>query len=377
MRILFVSANPHWTSRLDVGDEMRELLHSLRGQEIELMMLPSAQPEDLKVAVTSNKIDILHFSGHATEQDGILLRDKDGMERAISGPELREVIEGEAIKLAFLNARNTESTAKAIENSVGAVIGTTAPLDDEAAKKMTKVFYSVLSGGGSIDKSYDEATRTIKNSGFDSVYMRSGNARGEPLLSRPSSNKPAVTIKGQTHYDKFFFISYLDEQIRNVKGRVALNRVLFWILLASGLLFFLAILLLDVEKMTLLEKIFGQKRINQYIGQYIGESYLDSLIAIGAGIPALFAFLQSRLAITTNQELQSLMQMKELAKTSENLTNEFQDRLQKILDQCIRGANKDYRAWPDWYRIFKKFPLLETGSGFFQMVFGKKPTQRT
>ena len=143
MRILFVSANPHWTSRLDLGDEMRELLHSLRGQEIELMMLPATQPEDLKVAITSNEIDILHFSGHATGQDGILLRDKDGMERAISGSELRELIEGEAIKLAFLNACSTAATAKAIENSVGAVIGTTAPLDDEAAKKMTKVFYSV------------------------------------------------------------------------------------------------------------------------------------------------------------------------------------------------------------------------------------------
>lgn len=377
MRILFVSANPHWTARLDLGDEMRELLNSLRGQEIDLMMLPAAQSEDLKVAVASNNIDILHFSGHATEQDGILLRDKDGMEQAVSGSELRQLIEGGEIKLAFLNACNTEATAKAIENSVDAVIGTTEKLDDEAAKKMTKVFYSVLSGGGSIEQSFDEATKTILDDGFENVYMRSGDAADRSLLSSPGSDESAVKIKGQTYYDKYFFINYLDEQIRNLKGRVTLNRVIFWILFVLGVTFFAWLWTLGAEDevdLKLLVDIIGEDRIDHYIG----KPYLDSMIAIGAGIPVLLSFLQSRLTLNANQALKSLMQMKEMAKASENLTPELQDRLQKIVDQCIRGADRNYQPLIDWYGFFQKFRLFaQKVSNQFLGLFGKERSQQT
>lgn len=369
MRILFVSVNPHWTARLDLGDEMRVLLHSLRRQEIDLMMLPAAQPEDLKVAVGGNNIDILHFSGHTTEQDGILSRDKDGTE-------LRQLIEGREIKLAFLNACNTEITAKAIENSVGAVIGTTATLDGDAAKKMTKVFYSELSGGGSIEQSFREATKTILDDGFENVYMHSGRAAGRSLLTRPSSDEPTVKIKGQTYYDKFFFISYLDEQIRTLRGRVSLNRAIFWVLFACGVTFFAWLWTWDAEDtvdLTLLVNLVGTDRIDQYIG----KPYLDSMLAIGAGIPVLLSFLQSRLTLNASQALKSLVQMKELAKASEDLTPELQNRLQKIVDQCIRGADRDYQPLVNWYGFFQKFrPFTEKVSDLFLALLGKKRNQK-
>ncbi len=364
MRILFVSANPHWSSRLDLGDEMRELLQSLRGQDIELMMLPAAQPEDLKIAVTSNQIDVLHFSGHATEEDGILLRDKDGMERAFSGAELRKLIDGEGIKLAFLNACRTVETAKEIEDSVGAVISTTELLDDEAAKRMTKSFYSALCHGGSIDQAFNDATAIIASDGYDNVYTHSGRSIEDSLLAAPDSDAPAATITGQSYYDKYYFISYLDEQIRSLKGRVALNRVMFWILFVCGLIFFGVIYSKgDKVELELLVNIFGQDRIDQYLG----KPYLDSLLAVGAGLPALLALLQSRLTISTNQGLQSLLQMKEMAKSSENLTPELQGQLEKILEQCIRGADNRYQPWIDWFKV----------RSFFLTLFKKKQNQQT
>lgn len=349
-RILFVSSNPHWTARLDLGDEMRELMHSLRGQDIELMPLPAAQREDLEVAVTTNDIDVLHFSGHATAKDGIILRDEDGMEDAVSPSQLQKLIEGKDIKLAFLNACSTEETAEAIKNSVDAVVGTTEPLDDEAAKKMTKVFYSELGTGHSIDEAFGEATKTVEKDGLHNVYMRTGKATDKPLISKSKSDKPAVTIKGQPHYDKYFFISYLDEQIRDLKGRVALNRALFFILLAVGIVLLIKIWNQPAARveLDLLFNFFGEDRIDRYLG----KPYLDSLLAIGTGIPALLAFFQTRLTISANQELRSLTQFKELAKASENLTPELQSRLQKILDQCIRGADKNYKPFIDWYEFF-------------------------
>ena len=328
VKLLFVSSNPHWTERLDLGDEMRELLHSLRGQDIELMPLPAARLEDLEVAVTTNDIDVLHFSGHATASDGIILRDEDGMEVAMSGAELSQLIKDKNIKLAFLNACSTEATANAIKDNVDAVIGTNNPLDDRAAKKMTKVFYSELGSGHTIDEAFDEATESVTKDGLKNVYMHTGNATAKPLLSKGSSEESGVRIKNQTYYDKYFFISYLEDQIRDLKGRVSLNR---WIFRA------------------LLVMIFGQQRIDAHIG----KPYLDSLIAIGAAIPILLSFFQNRMSIHAKQEIRSLTQMKELAKSAENLSPEMQTRLKVLMDQSIRGADKDYQPLVDWFSVFE------------------------
>lgn len=349
VKLLFVSSNPHWTERLDLGDEMRELLHSLRGQEIELMPLPAAQREDLEVAVTTNDIDVLHFSGHATASDGIILRDEDGMEVAMSGAELSQLIEDKNIKLAFLNACSTEATANAIKDNVDAVVGTTNPLDDRAAKKMTKVFYSELGGGHSIDEAFDEAADSIDKDGLKNVYMHTGSATAKPLLSKASSEKQGVRIKNQAHYDKYFFISYLDDQIRDLKGRVSLNRWIFRAMLVAGAAFLAYIWIRDFDKLALLVNIFGQNRIDAYVG----KPYLDSLIAIGAAIPILLSFFQNRMSVHSKQEIRSLTQMKELAKAAENLSPDMQTRLQVLMDQCIRGADKDYRPRFDWFRIFE------------------------
>lgn len=349
VKVLFVSSNPHWTERLDLGDEMRELLHSLRGQDVELMPLPAAQREDLEVAVTSSDVDVLHFSGHATTKDGLILRDEDGMEVSMSGAELRELIQNKKIKLAFLNACSTEETANAIKDDVGAVIGTTRPLDDRAAKKMTKVFYSELGTGHTIDEAFDEAADTITKEGLSNVYMRTGRATAEPLLSRTPSDEFGVRIKNQAYYDKFFFISYLDEQIRDLKGRIRLNRWIFRALLVFGAAFLGFVWFSDIDKLAVALNIFGQERINTYTG----KPYLDSLIAIGAAIPILLSFFQTRLSIHASVELRSLTQMKELVKSAENLSPEMQTRLRVIMDQCIRGADREYKPIVDWFGLFE------------------------
>ena len=349
LRILFVSSNPHWTQRLDLGDEMRELLRSLRGHDVELMPLPAAQREDLEIAITANDIDVLHFSGHATEKDGIILRDTDGMEESISGPDLRELLKDKNIKLAILNACSTEATANDICEKVGAVIGTTKPLDDRAAKQMTKVFYSELATGQPVDEAFREATESITRGGLENVYVCEGKETGNPLASDSPSEESSVKIRNQAHFDKYFFISYIDEQIRNLKGRVALNRWIFRALLVAGSLFLAYIWIRDLDKLALLVNFFGQERIDTYMG----KPYLDSLIAIGAGIPLLLSFFQNRLSIHSNTELRSLTQMKELAKAAEDLSPDMQTRLQKLMDQCISGADRDHDPLVDWYRLFE------------------------
>ena len=350
MRILFISANPKWEDRLELGDELRTLLSSLKGRNVELMLLPAAQPEDLKVALGSSDVDVVHFSGHA-EEEGILLPDSEGFAQQVPGSELRDLLRDNGIKLVVLNACSTKETAEAIEEAVGAVIATTRPLDDRAAKKLTKVLYASLATGQSIRTAFDEATETIEKSKLPNVYVRAGKNVDAPVFPEKTDEKGEVRIEGQAPYDNFFYVSYLDEQIRNLTGRVRLNRMLFWMLLAAGL-FAWYWLWFNTP--------VGIGEVRDYVtkpenwGEIFGAPLLDSLLALGAGIPALISFFQSRLLMQGNQELRSLTQLRELARASEDLTPELQGRLQKILEQSIRGADKDYQPMFDWFRMFER-----------------------
>ncbi len=55
------------------------------------MLLPAAQPEYLNIAVETSDINVVHFSGHATKDDGIFLRKNDGTKVPVSGSALRDL----------------------------------------------------------------------------------------------------------------------------------------------------------------------------------------------------------------------------------------------------------------------------------------------
>lgn len=353
MRILFISANPKWEAQLELGDELRTLLASLRGQDVDLMLLPAAQPEDLKIALGSKQVDVIHFSGHAKE-DGILLRDSEGYAKQVKPEELRELLAERNIKLAVLNACNTKPTADEIQDLVGAVVGTTKVLDDRAARQMTKVFYSTLGAGQSFAAAFDEATNSIEKSKLPNVYTKGGSTTDAPVFPAGEVAEGEVRIEGQAPFDRYYYVNYLEQQIRNLVGRIRLNRALFVVLLVASL--FLAHYLW-VNTPANLGRIaeFGWDPVNW--PNIFGAPVLDSLMALGAGIPALISLLQGRLLIHGNAELQSLKRLKELAKASDDMTPELRDKLEKVLKQSISGADTEYGARVtsiDWYRVFMK-----------------------
>ena len=181
MRILFISANPKWEDRLELGDELRTLLGSLKGQDVDLMLLPAAQPEDLKIALGSTTVDIVHFSGHA-EEEGILLRDADGFAKQLPGAELSKLLHEKNVRLAVLNACSTKTTGEEIKDVVGAVVSTTDLVADDAARKLTKVLYASLRAGQPISAAFDEAVATLKDADLTNVYISDGAGINEKIF---------------------------------------------------------------------------------------------------------------------------------------------------------------------------------------------------
>lgn len=347
MRILFVSANPHWTARLDIGNEMRDLQKSLKGRDVRLMMLPAAQIADLQVAVESNDIDIIHFSGHATEEDGLQFTNSDGMVEPVDPDYLRELFTGKGIKLAVLNACDTQATAKKIADSVGMVIGTTEELDDKDARKMTKALYASLVNGSSPNEAYEKAIKVIAkrvplSDGTthveDTAYIRAGKHGDTPLFSDDALFEGDVSIEGQGPWDRHFYATYLDDQIQSLRRDIQRNRRWFVVLLVAGLAF-LAVFLWLPHSMNFREAVLA---VNKNWGNIVGGSLLDWLVRFGSAIPALFALLQARLMVHGNERLRALEQLKDMVRSSEDMTSDMslavQNTLHKILEQSLRGA---------------------------------------
>ena len=365
MRVLFVSSNPPWTQRLDLADEMRELMNGLQGQKVQLMPIPAAQRMDVKMAVTSTPIKILHFCGHATKEEGIILRDEVGHEDPVKLDTL--LAKSDRIKLVVLNACNTQSSADAIRDSVDAVIYTTRELKDDAGKLMTRVLYSELRSGKSVDEAFKAGALAIDEAGFNrgyeepcyKIYTESPQGALFNKVVESADGKsavPTLAVENKPTYDKFFFVNYLEEQIRDVKGRMmfTLAQLIVFVVIGltvTGTFAFLFFFKPDVALRaadTAISDVIGRERLLELYQLYLGKPYLDSMLAVGAAIPALLAWLHANLMMKGNREIRSLEQMRELAKASETLPSETQERLQKIMDQCIRGADEDYEP-VDWY----------------------------
>ena len=237
VRILFVSANPNSTQKLELAEELRQFQHNLRGHNVKLSLLPAAQPEDLQIAIKSRKFHIVHFSGHAKKK-GILMRGPSGNEELVPTEDLKKLFEKKGVKLAVLNACNTSEIADAIKGDVGAVIATHEEVDERAARMLSKVFYAGLSRGETIKAAYEEAREAIRSRKPEKdVYMDHGMETAEALLPQQKNDELGVEIEGQDPFDRYYYADYLEQQIETFRTNRIANLAMLGLLLYMGIVF--------------------------------------------------------------------------------------------------------------------------------------------
>jgi hypothetical protein len=99
--------------------------------------------------------EIVHFVGHGSGEDGILLEDTSGNPFLVSGEVLSELFGVfSEIECVLLNACYTEAQAKAISQHIGYVIGMHSAVDDNAAIEFAVAFYETLGAGESYIMAY-------------------------------------------------------------------------------------------------------------------------------------------------------------------------------------------------------------------------------
>ena len=176
MRILFVSANSA-DAYMDIEREHRTLQKLADNAGHSLQVLPAAEIGDLHDALRTNgseePFDVLHFSGHVTEDQGLELRGEGRRKDILSGEALKEFLAGARVQLVVLNACHSESLAVLLSDVVPAAIGTTRKVRDVVARQFTRNFYGKLMDDAGTKSAFDYALQQQKQSATP-AYMHAG-----------------------------------------------------------------------------------------------------------------------------------------------------------------------------------------------------------
>lgn len=194
VKVLFLAANPTTTTRLTLDEEMRAIEERIQLSEhrdrLRVVSKWAVRPDDLQVALLSERPAVVHFSGHGTDAAGIVLHgDVTGSYKPVTGKALRHLFETLLgnIRIVVLNACHSSDQAQAIAEVVDFVIGMKDTVDDEAAKHFAASFYLGLASG--------ESVRTAFQLGINSVMLHELPGEDVPeLLVRSGASAEEILI---------------------------------------------------------------------------------------------------------------------------------------------------------------------------------------
>lgn len=162
-RILFMSANPEETTRLNLGMEVRKIKDSLTAsqhrKQFEFHQEDAVTTQIIRRNFLENPPQIVHFSGHGGEDnglnEGIVVNDDLGNTVVLSTKALDMLFESvkNQVQCVVLNACYSEVQAQAIKNHIPYVVGMNDAIEDSTAITFSMGFYEAVGAG----KSYPEA----------------------------------------------------------------------------------------------------------------------------------------------------------------------------------------------------------------------------
>ncbi|MGJ5675268.1 MAG: CHAT domain-containing protein [Nostochopsis sp.] len=168
--ILFLAANPKNSTPLRLDEEVREIHESLRrsnkrDQFNKLEQRWAVRTSDLRRALLDTEPQIVHFCGHGSGNQGLVIEDENGQSKLLSTEALANTFElcAEHVECLLLNACYSEVQAEVIVKHIDYVIGMSDAIGDAAAIKFATGFYDALGAGKSFESAYKWGCTAIQS----------------------------------------------------------------------------------------------------------------------------------------------------------------------------------------------------------------------
>ena len=143
--------------RLD--EEIRAIEEGLKNSErFRLVQKWAVRQRDFYRAILEHKPQIIHFCGHGTGDDGIVLEDEIGQSVTMGTEALSllfKLFAFKGVECIVFNACYSEVQAKAISQYIKYVVGMSKAIGDKAAINFAAAFYDALGAGEDVQFAYD------------------------------------------------------------------------------------------------------------------------------------------------------------------------------------------------------------------------------
>jgi len=188
IRILVLSANPWSTGRILVAEEAREIFERIQEgpyrDNFEVHHHCAVRSGDLQRLLLTYEPRIVHFSGHGSKSQRILVHGNYGRAQALDQQGLKDIfgIYNNHVRLVLLNACFSMAQARSISEVVDYSIGTARPIGDKASVAFAGAFYRALGFGKSVRDAFKSARAELG-------VINMPRSRGIELFVRDGINK--------------------------------------------------------------------------------------------------------------------------------------------------------------------------------------------
>jgi len=165
--VLFIASNPTDQSELKLDEEIRSITTKIREskyrESVELKSIWATQPMDLLQAINEHKPAIVHFSGHGSSNDELILQDEKGKATKVSLDTIVAMFKVLAndIKLIVFNTCFSKNQANEITAHIPSAIGMNTSIGDKSAIIFSSQLYSAIGFGHNIEDSFNQAKVAI------------------------------------------------------------------------------------------------------------------------------------------------------------------------------------------------------------------------
>lgn len=184
-RILFLSANPWTTGRILVDEEAREIFEKLQEgpdrDKFELHRHVATRPTDLQRLLMMHEPAVVHFSGHGSKKQKIILGGKPGRGKQVDPDGLVQLfaLYNSHVRLVVLNACFTRTQAQLLSEVIDYSVGAERGIGDKEGVAFAGAFYRSLGFGRSVKAAFASAkaelalTRMPRTKGLE-LFIRNG-----------------------------------------------------------------------------------------------------------------------------------------------------------------------------------------------------------
>jgi hypothetical protein len=172
IKILFLASNPKDTNRLELDREIRDITEKIRASKyrdsIDLVSAWAVRPDDLLQLLMEHEPQIVHFSGHGSQYEEIILVDDGGRSKTVSNKALKSLFTTlkDNIRIVVLNACFSRPQADAITEAIDCAVGMNNAIGDEAAIIFAASFYRAIGFGRSIQNAFEQGKVALQIKGI-------------------------------------------------------------------------------------------------------------------------------------------------------------------------------------------------------------------